>query len=140
MKCSECELEYLDTSAFCPRCRTKNEFYVEKPVETSTANIVPDKKVWQKFAKVGNTFGIINIVFAILGFIGSFIPITGIFGIFFCMLAVELGVPGIVFSALGKNSKGYIDKASSGLIFNIIAVASGLLGFIISLSVLSNYL
>lgn len=127
MKCTGCGVELIDDVAFCPYCGAKNEHAQEQVVNESPAaveNVMPeDKKVWQVFAKLAFIFAIVNIVSSGIGFLTSFSLIAGAFGILLSSLALELGIPGIVFSVLGRKSPSSQSKAKKALIMNIISVA-----------------
>ncbi len=143
MKCTGCGVELLDTAAFCPYCGAKNEnrvfFEPEEPVESvSNTVVVEDKKVWQVFANLAFIFGLISIISSGLSFLLAFDAAN--YGIAVLLIAVawELGIPGIVFSILGKKSPSKRKKAKTGLPLNIIAIAVGFVAIFVAAFALVN--
>ena len=125
MKCKKCNAELLDSSAFCPYCGTKCEDPVIEIIDNMNykkeMNQEKDDEAtcWAKFANVGNTLGIITIA-------TCWIPILGLY-------AFLPGVPGIVFSSLGKKSRkiNVKEKAKSGFLKSLIGTILSFIIFII---------
>ncbi len=130
MKCIYCGNEMLDNTLFCSFCGKKYENRVgsnEEPKES---------KSWRVFGKIGLILGIINIINGGLGFLLSFNLISAVFGVYPMLFAVGMGIPGIIFSALGKNSSEY--KSNRSLILNIIGFVLGGIAVIIFIILLIN--
>lgn len=125
MKCLNCNAELLENAEFCPYCGTKCSNIEAEVVENyelknDTNNVKEEEaSCWAKFAKVSNILGIITIC-------TFWIPLLGI-------LALETGVPGIVFGALGKKSKKPIAKeqASSGFTKSLVGTILSVVAFFI---------
>ena len=99
MKCLQCNAETLEDSKFCPYCGAAISKEEKDNIETKEYTISKkeeEAKCWAKFAKISKILGIITIC-------TFWIPIYGI-------LAVETGVPGIVFGCLGKRTKNLSAK------------------------------
>ena len=106
MYCKHCGAKISDDSLFCLNCgepqgdiKKEEVIIVDKPTEN---------KAWGIFARMGYWFGVGSLIACLFFGIGG---ITGIYG--------------IVFSALGKRSKIYREKADYGLVLNIIATIIG---------------
>lgn len=116
MYCKNCGAELKEGAMFCVECGESVEI-TDKSLE-----VVEEKpkgpKVWDVFSKVGYIGGLVC-------FICSFIP-------FIDLVAVSFGIYFIVFSALGKKTldEELKKKASKGLIFSILAVIIGFVGYI----------
>ena len=118
MYCKYCGKELPEDAKFCPSCGksidAKNESVV---YETTPAYTLPkEPKVWITFAKIGKVLGVISIAIC-------WIP----------MLTLStVGIPGIVFSALGKKSKLYNNEAHTGFTLSLLGtIISGVVYFLI---------
>lgn len=105
--------------------QTTNEHYETGNVETTYVDAEP--KCWKVFGKIGFILGLIS-------FICSFTVI-------FSMISLTIAEPAIVFSALGKKTKDeeYKSKANKGLVFGIVGLAVGFIGYIIYMVVLALF-
>ena len=112
MKCKVCGLENVEDAKFCAGC---GEQLVEENVEEVVPEVVEEPakphvpKCFDVFAKLGfylGLFGLIGCVFVGLGYIAA--------------------IPGIVFSALGKKSIEYHDKAKKGFVLSLIGTILGI--------------
>lgn len=117
MYCKYCGKELSDTARFCPSCgRMVEEESIYSDVEVIGGQVIhKDPKVWQIFAKIGFVFGIINICLC-------WIPLLNL---------SLLGIPGIVFGALGKKSKYYYGKASTGFILSLVGTILSFVAYIV---------
>ena len=117
MFCKYCGKEIDNDSKFCPYCGeevdNKQNEVVEIERQNEDGETTPSKGPWNGFAKVGFTLGL-------LGFILSFVAI-----------GLEIAIPGLVFSIMGKNAsdKELKEKARRGQGF---AIAGIIIGFIVS--------
>ena len=125
MKCLNCNAELLEGSEFCPYCGTKCSNVETEVIENyelkNDTNNVKDEEAscWAKFAKVSNILGIITLCTFWIPFIG--------------LLAIETGIPGIVFGALGKRTKKPIAKeqANSGFTKSLVGTILSVVVFFI---------
>lgn len=103
----------------------ETEHYETGNVETTFVEQEP--KCWRVFGKIGFILGLIS-------FICSFTIILSV-------VSVYISEPAIVFSALGKKTKDeeYKSKANKGLVFSIISLAVGFIGYIIFLVVMQLF-
>ena len=149
MYCKYCGKEIEEDIKFCPYCG-KNlqekaasesapledfvEASAEKSAETAVAQTpampaqVEEKKppkVWTVFSKVSKILGIVCLS-------ASWIPYFGL------VLAISLGVPGIVFSCLGRKAKTEeTDKMCRiGLTLCIIAIPVSIVFFVVEYALL----
>lgn len=113
MYCKNCGKELSESTRYCPACGTeqlKDAATFDDPF-TATATPVEEPKpakCWSVFAKVGKILGILAICL-------SWSPGYGMI----------IGIPGIVFSCLGKkaNDDVSIYNSKNGLIMSIIGTA-----------------
>lgn len=116
MFCTQCGKELNDDANFCHYCGTKvlkrKENIFQNNIENDIKNYEYDSKIdlrvekgpWKGFAVTGFILGIICL--------STFI---------FVYPAIELGIFGIIFSALGRKSKVANGKATIGLVFSIVS-------------------
>lgn len=123
--CKKCGKVSPDGTKFCGECgnplNNEAEVKVEATVIEQSGEISvaeSEAKCWRVFAKVG----------FILGLIGFIMSCTLILGVYGC----ALGGYGLVFSILGKRTKlpEYKSKANKGLVFSILAMSIGFVGYI----------
>ena len=138
MYCENCGRKYPKGTVYCEYCgaKLKEDVFEDEGVnpqnnaaqENSDTGVQANPtyqcypkqpKCWTIFAKLGFAFGLVSLI-------GSFIPFIGI-------AFVDLSIPGIVFSALGKKvyDPNVHSKASTGLVLSIIATITTILMFII---------
>lgn len=109
MKCNVCGKENIDEAKFCAGCG--NELVEEvsgEVVEEPQTPHVP--KCFDVFAKLGFGLGL-----------------GGLIGCVLIGLGYIVAIPGIVFSALGRKSIKYHDKAKKGLVLSIIGTILGII-------------
>ena len=117
MYCTNCGKEIDEDVKFCPHCGTSVEktTVVPSPAPTGSPKQQEDKpaKVWTVFSKIGKILGIVC-------FSTSFIPYLNYISFLF-------GIPGIVFSCLGRKAKTEVtdNDCRLGLSFSIAAVVIG---------------
>lgn len=133
MYCRHCGKELNDEARFCPACGAKQ--FEESPQSqgsmyddsftTATATEIEDKpaKCWSVFAKVGKILGIIAIAICWLPMYGAL-----------------AGVPGIVFSCLGRKAidAEAISNRSLGLKLSIAGTVISVVWFIILVCILGG--
>lgn len=108
MFCSQCGKEISENSVFCQFCGAqvkdqKQEEVIRVVEKSNDSTLKSETGPWKNFAKVGLTLGIVAI--------STF---------FLIVPAVMCGIPGIVFSALGKRSEINESKATTGLVLSIL--------------------
>ena len=142
MFCKYCGKELPDDAKFCPNCGARLEDEVipnevtfvetspEQPTETPKST-----KVWDVFAKIGLTLGIINMSMCLLFAIG-FNNVTLQSLSYIATFTESCGIPGIIFSALGKKSLFHRSKGVAGMILSIISVIVEILLMLIYLIIL----
>lgn len=130
MYCKKCGKMVEDGSAFCPYCGADlREQQVEEVKENEEAEVLEatptneDNGPWKVFALVGFILGIVSLAGSIF------------------MLGLTTGVPGIVFSILGKksNNPDKQEKAAKGLklsIWGLIVSCVVYLALVIVISIL----
>ena len=116
MKCNVCGKENIDEAKFCAGCgnelveTVEAEIIEDGVVETTNEPETPHvPKCFDVFAKLGFGLGLGGLIGCIL------------FGI-----GYVVAIPGIVFSALGKRSIKYHNKATKGLVLSILGTVIGL--------------
>lgn len=108
MFCSQCGKEISENSVFCQFCGAqvkdqKQEEVIQVVEKSNDSTLKSETGPWKNFANVGLTLGIVAI------------------STFFLIIpAVMCGIPGIVFSALGKRSEINESKATTGLVLSIL--------------------
>ncbi len=117
MKCNVCGKENIDEAKFCAGCG--NEL-----VETVEAEVIEDVTVEAveepQIPHVPKCFD----VFAKLGF---GLGLGGLIGCLLFGFGYVVAMPGIVFSALGKRSIKYHNKARKGLVLSVLGTVIGLI-------------
>ena len=140
MYCENCGRKYSKGTIYCEYCGAKLKDELVETIDYNAANPLLQEspsfdvthpaqpKCWTVFAKVGFILGIITLI-------AAFIPYIDI-------ITVDLCIPGIIFSALGKKvyDTNIRSKASTGLILNIIAILLSIVMFFVYFFVhLSSY-
>ncbi len=114
MKCNVCGKENIDEAKFCAGCGNELVETVEAEVIEGTTANEPETphvpKCFDVFAKLGFGLGLGGLIGCILLGFG-------------CVVAM----PGIVFSALGKKSIKYHNKAKKGLVLSILGTVIGII-------------
>lgn len=101
--------------------------------ETGYGYINDNANVQPAGNKSAKTFAGLGLGFGITAFVTGLIPIFGIFGVF-------LGIPGIVFSCIGKkkaSDESVKKKAKTGLGFSIAGVIIGFIMYIVGIILLA---
>lgn len=126
-KCKGCGVELLDGTVFCPYCGTQVEKDEAKNVEVvETQNDFVDvdapkqeSKAFTVFATLGMIFGFVTLFFLLITLLSAEDPegawLIACFGF-------EFGIPGFVFSIIGKRSKNHRGKATFGFIANLVGM------------------
>ena len=145
MYCIRCGNEIDGNLPFCPYCGTRvpeeaqqSSTPSDSPTPTQTRTAVPKPapviyetpaeeeppKVWGVFARIGKILGIVCLSTALIPFLNFF--------------SLALGIPGIVFSCLGRraNTQEAYKNCSLGLPLSITAVAVSFAMIIVYYSVL----
>lgn len=126
--CKKCGKVSPEGTKFCGECGNPLEPQAEVKVEATVIEqsgkisvAESEAKCWRVFAKIGFILGLI-------GFIMSCTMFMGLYGI-------VLGENALVFSILGKRTKlpEYKSKADKGLVFSILAMAIGFVGYIVTI-------
>lgn len=125
--CIKCGSPVVEGQKFCSKCghELAKPIVVHKTetITVTTPAIKPKEYgSMSAFAKIGNIFGIIAISC-------SLIPLINV-------LSLILGVPGIIFSALGFKSKLHKGKANAGLILSIVGFVVGIILFVLYLGIM----
>jgi hypothetical protein len=117
MKCNVCGKENIDEAKFCAGCGNELAETVEAEViEDGNAEIAQEPetphvpKCFDVFAKLGFGLGL-----------------GGLIGCIFLGFGFVAAMPGIVFSALGKKSIKYHNKAKKGLVLSILGTVIGII-------------
>lgn len=115
MFCKVCGKEVDNDSQFCPFCGADLRSEIEEVENAEQEPVKSSKGPWNAFALVGFILGIVS-------FVGSFV-----------IIGMEIAIPGIIFSALGKKSEDENKKAkaSKGLKLSIAALIIGIVMSII---------
>ena len=125
MYCRNCGKELNEETQFCPACGSKQYDSASKasyddPFTTSTATEVEDKpaKCWSVFALIGKILGIVAVAIC-------WLPLYGAIA----------GVPGIVFSCLGRKAidNDSISNRTIGLKLSIAGTVVSFVVFIVYL-------
>ncbi|MBQ4570420.1 MAG: zinc ribbon domain-containing protein [Bacilli bacterium] len=126
-KCKGCGVELLDGTVFCPYCGAQVEKDEAKNVEVvETQNDFVDvdapkqeSKAFSVFATLGMVFGFVTLFFLLITLLSAEDPegawLIACFGF-------EFGIPGFVFSIIGKRSKNHRGKATFGFIANLVGM------------------
>lgn len=126
-KCKGCGVELLDGTVFCPYCGAQVEKDEAKNVEVvETQNDFVDvdapkqeSKAFTVFATLGMIFGFVTLFFLLITLLSAEDPegawLIACFGF-------EFGIPGFVFSIIGKRSKNHRGKATFGFIANLVGM------------------
>ncbi len=114
MYCHQCGKEVSEDAVFCRFCGiklnlSKQEGSVQQTYNSSSIENV-EKGPWKNFATTGFVLGIISIC-----------------TLFMMSPAIMCGIPGIVFSALGKRSNVNNSKATTGLVLSILGTIFGVI-------------
>ena len=113
MKCNVCGKENIDEAKYCSGCGNELiEDVVGEVVGEPETPHVP--KCFDVFAKLGFGLGL-----------------GGLLGCLLIGLGYVVAIPGIVFSALGRRSITYHDKAKKGLVLSIIGTVLGIIIYFI---------
>ena len=120
MYCKKCGKEVEEGSAFCPYCGADLRDQEAEVIDADDASVSEDNGPWKVFALIGFILGIISLAGSIL-FIG-----------------LTTGVPGIVFSILGKKSSNPTRKsqAAKGLKMSIWGLILSVVVYIVFIVVL----
>ena len=126
-KCKGCGVELLDGTVFCPYCGAQVEKDEAKNVEVvETQNDFVDvdapkqeSKAFSVFATLGMVLGFVTLFFLLITLLSAEDPegawLIACFGF-------EFGIPGFVFSIIGKRSKNHRGKATFGFIANLVGM------------------
>ena len=130
MNCIKCGKELEQGARFCPACGTEQLVQSQEPAQEATFEATSEIVEEPKPAKVWSVFSTIGKVLSIVSISTCWIPF---------LLGLSLGIPGIVFSCLGK--KYHTEQTDKnfkiGLILSIIGVVGSLLSYIIYVIVLA---
>ena len=132
-KCKGCGTELLEGTVFCPYCGAQVEKDEAKNVEfvdvvetsnnqyeyTDTDAPKQESKVFGVFATIGMILGFVTLFFLLITLLSAEDPegawLIACFGF-------EFGIPGFVFSIIGKRSKNHRGKATFGFIANLVGM------------------
>ena len=131
-KCKGCGVELLDGTVFCPYCGAQVEKDEAKNLDfvdvnetssnefeyTGTNEPKQESKAFKIFAILGQVFGIVSLVFLGFTLLMSTTSLEAAGSI--AMVGCEFGVPGFVFSIIGKKSKIYRGRAVFGFVANLV--------------------
>lgn len=125
--CPKCGAEVAEDATFCPACgnelnqpQQQPQPQQQQPQQQPTA-----RRNWaDSLATVGMILGIISFVLGLL----ALIPLIGaVIG----TLAMTIAVPGLALSIVGSIKATSKKKATTGIVFNILAIVFSFVGFII---------
>lgn len=117
MKCNVCGKENIDEAKFCTGCGNELVETVEAEVIEDDATVTAKEPETPRVPKCFD-------VFAKLGF---GLGLGGLLGCILFGIGYVVAIPGIVFSALGKKSITYHEKAKKGLVLSILGTVLGLI-------------
>ena len=130
MYCNKCGRELSDGARFCLSCGAEQQTEYRESTATETPEVNAEPIEEQKPAKVWTVFSTIGKILGIVAICICWIPM---------MYGVVLGVPGIVFSCLGR--KAQTEQAEKnfkiGLTLSIIAIVFTIFSFIIYIIVVA---
>lgn len=137
VKCEGCGVELLEGTVFCPYCGAQIKSKEATPVEIidnangdtySYGEPKKENKAFKVFAVLGMVFGWINLGLLFIStvtFNTLVLPYLAVLG------GLELSVPGLVFSCIGKKSTSNRGKAKFGFIVNLLSIIIFFILFIV---------
>ncbi len=127
MNCSKCLNNIEGNETYCPHCGAKiNDNYKS---QIHSLNTGTGHKLRDVSAIIGFVFGICTMSHFLLFLLVAASSYDD--GIVFIFLTLMVGVPGIIFSAMGAKSYFYSIKAKFGLIISTVDVAIVIIIFIL---------
>ena len=120
------------------------EYFCGEIIEEPVEEVIQEKKAYKVLAIIGMVLGIVSLVAGILGILvaanityNASMTQTQIESYLYAAvlipsLVIELGIAGIIISAIGKKSFSNHGKAKLGLIFSIISIPAAIIGIIVA--------
>lgn len=123
--CPKCGAEVAEDATFCPACGNELNQPQQQPQQQPQPQQPKARRNWaDTLATVGMILGIISFVLGLL----ALIPLIGaVIG----TIAMTIAFPGLALSIVGSIKATSKKKATTGIVFNILAIVFSFVGFII---------